>query len=141
MMKILLAQVQGTEMQKGVPQYNPSSGVKLGQPGMVPKWGSSGKSHEKNCSYCSYRGHFIPECDEVKEDINNRLIKVDADGKLRLIDGGFIPNMPNVAMIKERVKKYYARKQSQYWVAMEEEDNTPKASTSQYSFIVEDPLQ
>lgn len=123
MIKILLAQVPG-----GNPgpngQYNSNNGMKLGAPGTVPKAGGQLRYGEgSKCFYCGQKGHFIPECEEVKEDVRNSLVKLDIDGKLKLADGSYIPNMPNVTTIKEQVEKYYARKQSQYWIASEEEDN------------------
>jgi len=90
-------------------QYDPNSGVKLGMPGGMPKWGGNSKGSEGyGCFYCGGKDHFIPECEEMKEDVKNGLVKMNADGKLRLSDGSFIPNIPSQGTIKEKVMRHYA---------------------------------
>ena len=151
MMKTLLAQVQGEGVglrKEVVPQYDPKSGVKLGIPGTIPKWGGGGSNLPKansNCFYCGGRNNFVgPECEEMKEDIRNGLVKMSNDGKIRLSDGSYIPNVPNAATIKERVEKYYAKKMNQFYCGSEE-DHAPSEpatrSIAQYANISEDPAR
>jgi hypothetical protein len=151
MMKTLLAQAQGninTGLRREmVPQYDPKSGVKLGTPGSIPKWGgnsgSGGKSNG-SCFYCGSRDHFVgPECEEMQEDIKNGLVKMNAEGKIRLSDGSYIPNMPNTTTIRERVEKHYAKKMNQFYCGSEEEEHAPSVILpklpAQFTNIVEDP--
>lgn len=147
MMKILLAQGQSSTNGKrdGVKQYDPNSGIKLGTPGSIPKWGGSGRSSQlSKCYYCG-GDHFVPECDEAKEDVKSGLVKWNAEGKLRLSDGSYIPNFPNTTLIKERVERYYAKKQSQYYLGNEEEDDARGLPISKipasYISTAEDPVR
>jgi len=106
-----------------VDQYNPNNGVKLGQPGTIPRWGpsSNGKSNDK-CFYCGSRDHYIPECDELKNDIKTGYVKQNYEGKLRNGDGGSIPYQPNNLPIKERIEKQKQWKQNQFYCGYDESD-------------------
>ena len=107
-------------------QYDPNSGVKLGMPGGMLKWGGNSKgSKGYSCFYCGGKDHFIPECEEMKEDVKNGLVKMNVDGKLQLSDRSFIPNIPSQVTIKEKVMRHYAKKQSQYYLGYEEDDQVP----------------
>ena len=102
MMKAILAQAQGSanagvDMSK---PYDPNSGVVLGQPGTTPKWGKS-VVKDRGCFYCSRRDHFIPECDDVQEDLKKGLVHWSSDGKMRLGDGSPIPGYPSNGTIQE----------------------------------------
>jgi hypothetical protein len=123
------------------PQYDPKSGIKLGVPGTIPKWG--GNSKVNSCFYCGGRDHFVgPECEEMNGDIQAGLIKMNAEGKLRLSDGSYIPNVPNTATIKERVEKYYARKLNQFYCGNDEDDNVPMPNLktpAQLATTIEEP--
>jgi hypothetical protein len=147
MMKTLLAQVGGgaNGRKDTVKQYDPNSGVKLGTPGTIPRWGNNGRSNQPSkCYYCG-GDHFVPECDEAKEDVRAGLVKWNTEGKLRLSDGSYIPSFPNTTLIKERVERYYAKKQSQYYLGNEEEEDVPSASIAKvapsYTNIAEDPMR
>ena len=75
----------------------------LGKPGSSPRWG---KPHDRDgCFYCGTSGHFIPDCDELKDDIHAGHVKVNPDGKLRLGDGSRIPMGAPGSTIKERIEK------------------------------------
>jgi hypothetical protein len=146
MMKTLLAQVQGgnTGIRKEVGKPGePNVGIRLGNPGTIPKWGAGGRTTNK-CFYCG-GDHFIPECDEVKEDVKNGLVKLNMEGKIRLSDGGYIPNISGATTIKERVDRHYAKKNSQYYLGNEEEEDVSVQVVSrlpaQYTTAVEDPVR
>ena len=74
-MKAILAQAQGSanaqvDMSK---PYDPNSGVVLGQLGTTPKWGKS-VVKDRGCFYCDWRDHFMPECNDVQEDLKKGLV-------------------------------------------------------------------
>jgi hypothetical protein len=144
MMKTLLTQVQGGGRKETMKQYDPSSGIKLGAPGTVPKWGgSSGKSND-TCFYCGGRNHFIPDCEEMKEDVKSGKVQVNVEGKLRLSDGSYIPNIPGAATIKERIERHYAKKLNQFYCGNDEPEDAPITSLrtpAQYSNVIEDPAR
>ena len=80
----------------------------------------------------------------MKADVEAGWISLDAKGKLRLFNGSHIPNTPNAPTMGERVKRYYAEKQSQYIANEEDEDDdtlyiadSPSLHpyASQYSYI------
>jgi len=129
MMKTLMNQVQNGSgsRREHVEQYNPNSGIKLGQPGTIPKWGppNTGRSSSNmdiGCFYCGSKNHFIPECDELKEDIRTGYVKLNNEGKIRNGDGGFIPRSPNGGSIKERIEKQKMMKQNQFYCGYDESD-------------------
>ena len=66
-------------------------------------------------------------CEEMLTVIKAGLVKLSAEGKLRLSNGSYIPNFPNAINIKDRVEKYYAKKQSQFLLGKEDEENVPKS--------------
>jgi hypothetical protein len=39
----------------------------LGKPGLIPKWNRS--IENKKCFYCGNKGHFVPNCEEIKAEI------------------------------------------------------------------------
>jgi hypothetical protein len=127
MMKSLMNQVQNGSGNRREPveQYNPNSGIKLGQPGTIPKWGppASGRNSnmENGCFYCGGKDHFIPECDELKEDIRTGYVRLNNEGKIRNGDGGFIPRSTN-GSIKERIEKQKMLKQNQFYCGYDESD-------------------
>lgn len=106
------------------------------------------KANRASCFYCGRQGHLISECEEVKLDVEAGLVKMDSRGKLRLKDGTYIPNMRNVTTIKEKVRRYYAERPSQYWTKEEEKEDAlyvarPSSQfscLSQNSYIAEDPV-
>jgi len=104
-------------------QYNPNNGIKLGQPGTIPRWGpsSNGRNNDK-CFYCGSRNHYIPECDELKNDIKTGYVKQNYEGKLRNGDGGSIPYSPKDLSIKERIEKQKQWKQNQFYCGYDESD-------------------
>ena len=62
------------------------------------------------CCYCGQIGHFVAKCNEAELDVEAGLLRLeslDANGKLRLYNGDYIPNMPNATTIKERVRQCY----------------------------------
>ena len=85
----------------------------------------------------------------MKADVEAGWISLDAKGKLRLFNGSHIPNMPNAPTMGERVKRYYAEKQSQY-IANEEDDDDDALYiadssslhpyASQYSYVEESEI-
>ena len=150
MMKTMLAKVQGEERVKDTCQNETNRENKLGAPGMIPKWGAGGSKSEGNgkcCYYCGCINHFIPECEEMKDDLKAGLVKLNTEGKLRMSDGSYIPNVPNTVTIKERVEKSLAKRQSQFYLGTEEDNaqNMPSLSVlknpAQYTNMVEDAAQ
>ena len=97
---------------------------------------------ERGCFYCGRRDHFIPDCDDVQEDLKKSLVKWSSDGKLRLGDGSQIPGYPSNGTIKERVMKQLAKQHAAFHFGEyeTEEDligpSVPKYTT-QYVNIVE----
>jgi len=141
--------VQGDSETKETVLVNSSTGTGLGTSSRMPRWGGLMKANDGGrCFYCGREGHFVPECSEVKVDVEGGWVDLDSAGKLRLADGSYIPNMPNASTLKERVERYYAEKRGQY-VANEEEDDdvlyvvrpsSPFSYPSQYSYVAEDPI-
>jgi hypothetical protein len=74
--------------------------------GEMPRWGGMMKANGGGCFYCGNEGHFIPECCEMKADVEGGWVNLDSAGKLRLADGSYIPNMPNAPTLRERVERY-----------------------------------
>jgi hypothetical protein len=148
MMKTLLSQVgNGQGKKEPVKQYDPNMGIRLGAPGTIPRWGpSSSRVVDSNkCFYCGGKDHYIPDCKELKDDMKEGMVKTNAEGKLRLNDGSFIPNIPNGAPIKERIEKHYAQKQNQFYCGNEEDENSSQFMNTKYAFSsinnMEDPIK
>ena len=151
MMKSLLVQRQngnGGGKEPVIP-YDPNMGIKIGQPGTIPKWGPSGKqAHyevDGECFYCGGGDHHIPACKVMKDDIQSGYVKLNHDGKLRMNDGGYIPNSLDGAPIRERVGRHYRKKQNQFYCGYDENDEVPEPVIPRYSaqFVhtTEDPTQ
>jgi hypothetical protein len=139
MMKSLVNHVQSGNgngnRREPVEQYNPGSGIKLGQPGTIPKWGPTANRNgnmDHNCFYCGGKNHYIPECDELKNDIRTGYVKLSNDGKLRNGDGGFIPGSSNGATIKERIEKQKMWKQNQFYCGFDESDYIAEPEITMY---------
>jgi hypothetical protein len=100
--------------------------------GPTQKWGGRSLDNEK-CFWCGLMGHFQADCEDLKNQIRVGNVKINAEGKLRLKDGSFIPHQPVGATLKEKVDRHYARKPSQFYHG-EYEDNDPVAPNflSQY---------
>lgn len=84
--------------------YSTGSGLRTYS--TMPRWGGLVKANDGGrCCYCGQVGHFVAECDDATRDVEAGLLKLDANGKLRLYNGDYIPNMPNATTIKERVQR------------------------------------
>ena len=59
-------------------------------------------------------------------------MKLSNDGKLRMIDGGYIPNMPEGAPIKERIERQNMRKQNQFYCGYDDNDCIPETVIPMY---------
>jgi hypothetical protein len=93
------------------------------------KWGGRPSNNER-CFWCGSLEHFVPSCEDLKEQIRIGYVKMNPEGKLRLKDGSFIPKYPADATLKERTEKYYARNQSQYFYGdYDDNDQTPSATS------------
>ena len=146
MMKSLITHVQnGGNKKEPAVQYDPNMGIKIGQPGTIPKWGPNGKGNGVNgkCFYCGGVNHFIPDCDEMKNDIKIGYVTLNSEGKLRMQDGGYIPSLPSTAPIKERIERHNIRKQNQFYCGYDENDCIPEPVIPRYpaQFVnkIEDP--
>src|SRR5277367_3136338 len=64
----------------------------LGKPGTMPRWGKS--VDNERCFYCGHKGHYVPDCTELKEELRSGRLLTGSDGKLRLGDGTRIPPGP-----------------------------------------------
>ena len=148
MMKTILTQNQRYQGMANAPvvdrnkPYDPNSGVLLGQPGSMPKWGKS-MDNEK-CFYCGRMGHFQADCEELKGQLRAGNLKLNPEGKLRLKDGSHIPGFPNGTTIKERIEKHYARRPSQFFYGEYKEEDSMRSQTMprytmQYVNLAEDP--
>jgi hypothetical protein len=122
MMKSMMNQSQhGTGgRREQIEQYSPNNGVKLGQPGTISRWGPpsnkrNGNFVDNGCYYCGSKGHYIPDCEELKHDLRTGYVTQNSDGRLRNGEGGFISNNPVGANIKEKVEKQKMMKQSQFY--------------------------
>ena len=106
-MKAMLALTQSpeksTSKQSGASFENSPNGF-LGKPGSMPKWNRSAENDK--CFYCGIKGHFVPECEELKAEVRAGNVKVHTDGKLRMSDGVTrIPSGPPGMTIKERLER------------------------------------
>ena len=75
----------------------------LGKPGTMPRWGKS--VDNERCFYCGHKGHYVPDCTELKEELRSGRLRTGSDGKLRLGDGTRIPPGPMGSTIKERIER------------------------------------
>ena len=151
MMKNMMSQIQnGNSRKEQVPQYDTNSGIRLGQTGSIPRWGSNGngkmnRPEGDKCFYCGGRNHYIPECDEFKSDLKDGGIRLNDEGEMRIPDGSYVPNSPNRATIKERIERYSMRKQNQLYCGYDENDEIPEVAIpsyhSQFINITEDSTQ
>jgi hypothetical protein len=125
MIKNLTSHVQtGTVNKEPGVQYDSNSRMKPGQPGIMPKWITNGRNKEGDqCFYCGRKGHYIPECEDLKEDLRTGYMKLNKEGKLRMNDDGYIPAGPSTTPIKERVEKHLSmKKQHQFYCGYDESD-------------------
>ena len=100
--------------------------------GPTQKWGSKSLENER-CFWCGLLGHFQADCEDMKQQISIGNIKYNAEGKIRLRDGSFIPKHPSEATLKERVAKHYAKKPSQFYYGEYEDSDAYPLPTSAFS--------
>jgi hypothetical protein len=139
MMKVLLA--QGAQGQK----HEQASGFCKSQEahgGPTQKWGGKCMDSER-CYWCGILGHFQADCEDLKSQVRSGNVKFNAEGRLRLKDGSFIPNLPAGGTLKEKVDRHYSKKPSQYYYGTyEDEDPIHTSATSfpaQFLHVTEDP--
>jgi hypothetical protein len=142
MMKNLLSQIQSDN------KKDAGGEIKLGQPGVISKSILSGKNGETDsrCFYCGKRFHYVPDCGQLKEDVKSGMVKLNGEGKLRMADGSFIPNVPIGGPIRARVEKALVAKQNQFYYITDESDllGEPEISSrysSQFLNTTESPIQ
>jgi hypothetical protein len=133
LIKTLLAQSQmksvGHENAKG----NKSQPISV-EPENSTTQGFGGKGLEKErCYWCGITGHFLADCDDLKEQLRSGYVKSNSEGKLRLKDGSFIPNQPSGATLKEKVERHYARKPSQFFYGEYEDSDPPVSLVPRYA--------
>jgi hypothetical protein len=147
MMKTVISHIQNggkKEQVPEVPQYDPSSGIRLGQAGTIPRWAPNGRSNSNmfgKCFYCGGKEHYVPECEELKKDLRIGRVKINGDKKFRMPDGSWIPNEPNGAPIKEKIERELMRKENQFYCGYEEEEDMIPRYPEQYVNIAESPYQ
>ena len=135
MIKNLINQVQSSGNKKDpVIQYDPNMGIKIGQPGTIPKWEPNGRGNNisRKCFYCGGIDHFIPDCEDMKNDIKTGYVTLNHEGKLRMQDGGYVPTVPNGAPIKERIEKWNMKKQNQFYCGYDDNDGIPEPMIPRY---------
>lgn len=128
MMKVMLA--QGAQSQK---QEQAGSFCKMqdAHGGPTQKWGGKSMDGEK-CYWCGVLGHFQADCEDLKNQVRAGNVKFNPEGRLRMKDGSFIPNIPAGGTLKEKVERHYSKKPSQYFYGCYEDEEPLSTSAAQY---------
>ncbi|KAJ7307663.1 hypothetical protein DFH08DRAFT_918484 [Mycena albidolilacea] len=64
-------------------------------------------------SYCSEVGHFIIKCEHVEEDILAGKCKCDAEGRVTLPSGAFVPRRVEGLNLRARIEEWYRQNPGQ----------------------------
>ena len=64
------------------------------------------------CNFCGIEGHFIPRCPEVEEYVRLGKVVKNAEGKIVLPGGGFVPRSIPGQWLKERIDEWYRQTQA-----------------------------
>lgn len=59
------------------------------------------------CNFCGELGHYIPECTEVEKYMQEGKIRKNADGRVVLSTGAFVPRYILGKWLKECVNEWY----------------------------------
>ena len=136
MLKTLLTQGQKQEPAGGCGKTHDTHS------GPTQRWGGKSLDGEK-CFWCGALGHFQADCDDLKNQARAGNVKINAEGRLRLRDGSFIPNIPAGGTLKEKVERHNSKKPSQFFYGCyEDDDPVPAPATqfpSQFLHVTEDP--
>ncbi|KAF7342425.1 hypothetical protein MVEN_01831600 [Mycena venus] len=65
------------------------------------------------CAYCSDLSHFIGRCPHVQEDIDAGKCRRDADGKVVLPTGSFVPRRINGVNLRARIEEWHRQNPGQ----------------------------
>ncbi|KAJ7660652.1 hypothetical protein DFH06DRAFT_1268967 [Mycena polygramma] len=68
---------------------------------------------DMSCSYCSENGHFIIRCPHVEEDIQAGKCKRNADGRVTLPSGAFVPGRIEGRNLRARVEEWHRQNPGQ----------------------------
>lgn len=84
-----------------------ADGFSRGATGGSRPFNSGGGFMSSSCHYCGQPGHNIPSCPSVEEDLQAGLCRRNAEGKIVLPSGGWIPrSMPGNNM-RERLRAWH----------------------------------
>ncbi|KAJ7108921.1 hypothetical protein C8R43DRAFT_1139850 [Mycena crocata] len=61
----------------------------------------------EGCTYCSDLSHYINRCPHVQTDVDSGKIRKDADGKIVLPTGSFVPRRMNGVNLRARVDDWH----------------------------------
>ncbi|KAJ7177321.1 hypothetical protein C8R43DRAFT_1118325 [Mycena crocata] len=75
--------------------------------------GQSDSARSNACNYCSDASHFINRCPHVQADMDAGKCRRDADGKVVLPSGAFVPRRINGANLRARIEEWHRQNPGQ----------------------------
>ncbi|KAF8179068.1 hypothetical protein K438DRAFT_1769196 [Mycena galopus ATCC 62051] len=74
---------------------------------------SGGDAPKKGCAYCGDFSHFINECERVLEDMQSGKCKRNAEGRVVLPSGSFVPRIITGKDLRTRIEKWHEQNPGQ----------------------------